>query len=290
MHVRFLQVAIVAAALVAAAPVSAQRASLADRVAALEQQQARQGSESSFEQVNRMMQLQSELQALRGQVESMQAELEQLRTRSRQQYVDLDARIGRIEGGQLPAGGGADGTLMEPPELGRQGGEGAAAPVSEPVAELRRVGQSVIPGSQLGTDGAAAAPADPATERADYQAAFDALKEGQYADAAARFRSFIERHPQSALIDNANYWLGESYYVTQNYDLALEAFQTLVQRYPDSDKAPGALLKAGYSQLELRQYDAGEATLRRVLEQYPGTPEASLADGRLRGLVLDRQR
>src|SRR5690606_41944752 len=55
-----------------------------------------------------------------------------------------------------------------------------------------------------------------------------------------------------AYAPNARYWLGESYYVTQNYDLALEQFQLLYQRYPDHDKAPGALLKIGLSQYGLR--------------------------------------
>lgn len=266
----------------AAAPVSAQRASLADRVAALEQQQARsEAGGSAFEQVNRMSQLQSEIGELRSQVEALQNEVEQLRARSRQQYLDLDGRLGRLEGGQAPAGAGE--AVLEPPELGRQSSEEPSA--SPP--ELERVGDSVIPGSQLG--GQAPAAADPESERADYQVAFDALRDGRYSEAAERFGDFIQRHPGSELLDNANYWLGESYYVTQDYERALAAFQTLVQRFPDSSRAPGAMLKAGYSQIELQQYDAGEASLRRVLEQHPGTPEASLAEGRLRGLALDRQ-
>ncbi|MBS7456770.1 tol-pal system protein YbgF [Coralloluteibacterium stylophorae] len=280
MHVKHLQVAIVAAAFMAAAPVSAQRASLADRVARLEQQQA--GGQSSVEQVNRIMTLQSEVQSLRGQVEELRNQIEQMQTRGRQQYLDLDSRIGRLEGGA--------GAASADPAAGSAGASGpAAAGESEPVGELRRIGESVIPGSALGGGDAGALPVDPAAERADYQVAFNALKEGQYADAATRFREFIERHPQSELIDNANYWLGESYYVTQNYELALQAFQTLVTSYPESPKAPGALLKTGYCQLELGRYDAGEATLREVIREYPGTPESSLADGRLRGLVLDRQ-
>ena len=69
-----------------------------------------------------------------------------------------------------------------------------------------------------------------------------ALKDGRYAESARRFQQFIQQYPTNDLTPNAYYWLGESYYVTQNYKIALQSFQTLLQRYPESQKAPDALL------------------------------------------------
>ena len=85
-------------------------------------------------------------------------------------------------------------------------------------------------------------------------------------------------------------WLGESYYVTQNYELALAQFQSLLDRYPTHDKAPGAMLKVGLAQYGLKQMDAAEATLGQVSQRYPGTDAARTAEDRLRALQLSRVR
>ncbi|TCZ84966.1 tol-pal system protein YbgF, partial [Lysobacter sp. N42] len=119
-------------------------------------------------------------------------------------------------------------------------------------------------------------------ERTAYDAAFDALKAGRYADSARLFAAFLDRHPGGVYAPNALYWLGESYYVTQNYALALESFEQLLDRFPTHDKAPGALLKVGLSRLGLRQEDAAQAAFADVVARYPGTDAARLAGDRLK--------
>ena len=108
--------------------------------------------------------------------------------------------------------------------------------------------------------------------RAAYQAALDTLVERfEAADSARLFQAFIRDYPESSLLPNAWYWLGESYYVTQNYELALDAFRTLLDEYPASRKEADALLKLGYCQVALGQRGAGEASLRDVGRRFPGT-------------------
>ncbi|HZX80037.1 MAG TPA: YbgF trimerization domain-containing protein, partial [Lysobacter sp.] len=92
---------VIAAALAAAAPASAQRASLADRVAVLEQRAAT--PQVNVDLLNQITQMRSELQALRAQLEELQQQNEQLRQTARVQYLDLDGRLERLEGGGAPA-------------------------------------------------------------------------------------------------------------------------------------------------------------------------------------------
>ena len=125
--------------------------------------------------------------------------------------------------------------------------------------------------------------------KAAYDAAFSALKDGRYAESARRFQSFIEQHPNDDLTPNAFYWLGESYYVTQNYPISQDTFRKLLAQYPNSQKAPDALLKIGYCQYELKQWAQAETTLNQVVQQYPNTTVANLAQGRLRALKLEAQ-
>ena len=86
---------------------------------------------------------------------------------------------------------------------------------------------------------------------------------------------------------NAWYWLGESYYVTQNFELARDAFDTLLRDHPGSRKEADAMLKLGYSQIAMDDAGAGELTLRDLIGRYPGTEAAAKAESRLRTLALE---
>jgi tol-pal system protein YbgF len=121
-------------------------------------------------------------------------------------------------------------------------------------------------------------------EQAVYNQSFDALKAGSYSTAITGFRSFLDTYPQSPLAENAEYWLGETYYVNHNYDAAAEAFRTVLKKWPDARKAPDAMLKLGFTQYEQKQYGAARATLAEVVRKYPGSDAAKLASERLQHL------
>lgn len=116
---------------------------------------------------------------------------------------------------------------------------------------------------------------------AEYQAAFNLLKDGKYDAAATALREFIARYPQHELAPNAMYWLGETHYVRRDYPAALAAFEGLLKAHPDTRKAPDALLKAGYCQYELKRYGPARTTLTRVVQEFPDTPAAAEAKARL---------
>lgn len=277
---RSVKLATLAAALVAAASASAQRASLSERVQRLEAQAASQNNaQANIDTLNRLNALQQEVTSLRGLVEQLQNENAQLKQRAREQYVDLDSRLARMEGAAT-AGPAATAPAPAPASVPSTAAPAATAPgLAAPPA----------PSAPRGVVAAVAtgAAADPAGERPMYDSAFQALRDGDYAEASRRFQAYLETYPAGTLAPNAWYWLGESYYVTQNYDVALTAFQSLLQSFPDSNKAPDALLKIGYCQFELGRAAEGEATLREVIVRFPGSDAARLAQGRLRSLALD---
>ena len=260
---RFATILVLSAAMLASPLAVAQRASLADRVAALEQRAA--GDQGATELVNQMTQLRSEVQELRGQIEELQQQLEQAKQGQRSQYLDLDGRLNRLEGGAAPASAApsVSPSASTPPTAS----VGGIVP-SEPVA-----------GAMAGMD-----------ERSAYNFAFEALKGGDYVESSRRFRDFIGAFPSGQYAPNALYWLGESYYVTQNYALAGDQFRSLLDRFPTHDKAPGALLKLGLSQYGLKQYAAADATLRQVLQRYPNSDVARTADDRLRAMQISGTR
>lgn len=245
------------------APAFAQRVSLADRVAALEARS--NNNQANVDLLNQLTQLRSEVQALRAQVEELQQQNQQLQSTSKAQYLDLDDRLNRLEG---------SGPVIAPPAL-------SGTSSVKPAPAVPAVSDSAP--AVYGDKGAVA---QGAGERAAYDAAFNALKGGQYAQSAELFQDFLQQYPNGSYTPNALYWLGESYYVTQNYPLAQEQFQALLDRYPTHDKAPGALLKVGLSQYGARQYEAAERTLAEVASRYPGTEAARTAADRLHAIQL----
>ncbi|TQM06831.1 tol-pal system protein YbgF [Pseudoxanthomonas sp. 3HH-4] len=269
---------VLAAALVAAAPAQAQRVSLADRVAALEAKA--NNPQQNLDLLNKLTQQEAELRELRAQLEQLQNENEQLKQRGRDQYLDLDGRLNRLEGGTAPA---PVGTTPASPPLGSQAPASPPATVPAPAV----VATAEPPPSVHGDMGAMSAAGD---ERTAYNVAFDRLKAGEYADAAQLFTSFLQLYPGGVYAPNALYWLGESYYVTQNYALAADQFRALLAQYPTHDKAPGALLKMGLCDYGLGKLPEAERTLGEVVAKYPGTDVARTADDRLRAIQLGRLR
>ncbi|MBA3486670.1 MAG: tol-pal system protein YbgF, partial [Lysobacter sp.] len=269
----------------AAAPAWAQRASLADRVALLEQQAS--NNQVNVDLLRQINQLKDEVQALRGQVEEMTNRQEQLASSARAQYLDLDSRIERIEGGgprtvistRPPAEGAPSSGFLDAPETPQAAPDVAVAP-----PEL------ATPDTAPAVYGDAGTLALGANEREAYDAAFAVLRAGDYTQSARLFLAFLDQHPNGSYAPNALYWLGESYYVTQNYERAQRQFQALMERYPTHDKASGALLKVGLSQLGQRQIDAAERTLEEVVRQYPGSDAARVASDRLGAIQLGRLR
>jgi tol-pal system protein YbgF len=134
------------------------------------------------------------------------------------------------------------------------------------------------------------APDGGANEQAAYNQAFEALKSSNYPGAISGFRSFLTSYPGSSIADNAQYWLGEAYYVTRDYDQAATAFRTLGERWPTSRKAADALLKLGYTQFEQKKYADARTTLNEVVRRFPASDAARLATERLRRIPASVER
>ena len=233
--------------------------------------------------VIQVQELQDEVRTLRGQLEEQERELENLKRRQRDQYLDLDQRISDMRNSQPVAGVG-------PPRSGSStGAQPTVIPPAEDSPEVRAPMESQSNVTAIGQPQVESQPAvsSAAEEKDAYDQAFQALKELRYADAAEDFQAFLDAYPNSDYSDNAQYWLGESYYVTRNYDIALTAFQDLMDKFPQSPKVPDALLKVGYTHYELEQWDQARAALTQVQESYPDTTLARLAESRLRSMRME---
>jgi tol-pal system protein YbgF len=244
----------------------------------------------------RLDQIQSELREMSGRMEVLEHSNEQLSRQQRDLYADLDRRIAAAGG---PAAGVAAGSAGSPrvpgsaaAGAGSRAGDSAAGDAGDNSADEAAAGSAAggasAPGSAAAgaatgaaAAGAAGTNAPSSVEQAVYSQAFDALKAGSYSVAITGFRNFLTSYPSSPLAENAQYWLGEAYYVNRDYDSAAGAFRSVLKKWPDSRRAPDALLKLGFSQFQQKQYPAARSTLDDVIKKYPGTDSAKLAADRL---------
>lgn len=284
------------------------RLSLAERVAKLEAK-ANQNSgattsglngsaQSNMNALNQMEALRREIQELRNMVELQNKTIAELQSSGKAKYIDLDSRMARLEGGSAPAPAPATPATSQPVTAAGNNTDSsfqAVTPTPQPTntGGLSGAEMSAEPNGAAPSGAAAAATPPPLTgspeqEQAAYERAFELLKAGDYVASARAFNQFVEVYPSGRFAPNGHYWLGESYYVTQNYQLALDSFQTLLRLFPDSNKAPDALLKVGYCQYELGQKQQAEATLMDVMKRHPQTMVSSLAERRLRAIQLEQ--
>ena len=157
--------------------------------------------------------LKTEVSALRGNIEVQTHTVEQLKQKQRDLYTDIDRRLQRIESNKT--------TVKSTPELKVLDSAANQADVEAPSGEQ---GLVVETSSDLTADAETTVEVkpiavDPQKAEAVYQRAFKLLKESQYDQAQKAFKDFLKDYPDTDFSDNAQYWLGETNYVMQKYDI-----------------------------------------------------------------------
>ncbi|MDC0185571.1 tol-pal system protein YbgF [Gammaproteobacteria bacterium] len=120
--------------------------------------------------------------------------------------------------------------------------------------------------------------------RFEYQKAFDLIKVGEYLAAEESLSIFIDLYSDTGFIDDAIYWLGESFYAQKKYNKALKEFQKITKEYPNSEKLVEAILKTGFTQFELGDVEKSIKTLNQLIKSYPDSSSSRLAKEKLNSI------
>ncbi|MEP0069256.1 tol-pal system protein YbgF [Pyruvatibacter sp.] len=232
----------------------------------------------------RLDQIETSLRDMTGQVERLQFELRQANQKLENFAADTDFRLRDLEGtggGQRPSASNATTggpaplassapTPTEKPlsaaqqaSIGSLGGVASTAPVLTPPSSAPRA---------LSSASSAGLP-DGGPDVA-YKYAMSFLRQGDYPSAEAAFTQFLEAYGDTSLAGNAQYWLGETYYVREQYQDAARAFLTGYQTYASSPKAPDSLLKLGITLAALGQTQDACLTLAEVPRTFPSAPQS----------------
>ena len=233
--------------------------------------------------------LEEQTRRLTGQIEQIEFQIRQLNDRMDRLVADVDFRLRELEGnggpGQASRGGGEPVAPVAPQRPGSVTvqGEGGGAPQVIGTLTESQLRAANVPAT--GGDQAASAPAATTAAAAStgvalpdgsvqdrYNYARQFLLRRDFASAEQAFSEFVAAHGDDPLAGNAQYWLGETYYVRGDYPTAARTFAEGFQRYPESGKAPDNLLKLGMSLAQLNQRDDACITLKKLRVEYPDAP------------------
>jgi tol-pal system protein YbgF len=185
--------------------------------------------------------------------------------------------LGTLSGSNYPEGdGGFQGQVLVPPtnKGGTQqpaGGYDSGGQVLVAPADSSGGDNSLVPEKVETAALGGAATDDPEVV---YERSYESLLRRQFTDAEVGFRGFLDRHRDHSLAGNAQYWLGETYYVQGDYKQAAQAFLSGYRDFPKSRKAADSLLKLGLSLNRLGQKEQACAAFSQVGSQFPKAAEA----------------
>lgn len=119
-------------------------------------------------------------------------------------------------------------------------------------------------------------------------AIFDAAKRdysrGNYQLARSGFEEVLAADPRGQLADDAQYWAGESSYGLGEIDRAIQEFLRVRDVFPEGDQVAAATLKIGIAFLRKEDPATARRYFETVVREFPGSPEAALAQDRLKTL------
>ncbi len=254
----------------------------------------------------RLSQIERQMRDLTGQLEQSQFRARQLTDRLDRALADIEYRLILLEGGEPPEPGSVPFSSSDsaaaplpvpapatdaPTQLatgatGAAGAELTTAPEAGSLTELELTAEpgqaaalEAAPDTAPAADAAQVAAASPdvvelpaGSADTQYDYAYGLLAQGDYDRAEQALVMFADANPDHPLTSNAQYWLGETFYVRGRYDDAAIAFAQGYQSFPDGAKAVDSLLKLGMALAAAGNRDDACLTLNQLDVEFPNAP------------------
>ncbi len=237
----------------------------------------------------RFSNLEDDLRATTGSIEEVMFRINQISQRLDKLVRDVDYRLSALEGtrggpvkvdpssstGTLVISGSSSPSSVQvaapspPGNLGQISDRdlksvtpaGAGAP---PIPESRATA-AVQPNVQT----APGAVLPDGTPKERYKYARGLLLKNDFDGAEVAFKMFIDQHGDVPLAGNAMYWLGETYYVRDQYAQAAKVFLQGYRVNAKGTKAPDTLLKLGMALAKLDKKKEACSTFKKLSKDFP---------------------
>ena len=205
----------------------------------LSEEMSRQGrlidNRAVLDMIQQVDEISEEVGLLRGDIEVQGNDINDIKKRQRELYLDIDRRLRGLESG---AGSQASSDQIIVPQVATTPPAGTTSTAGTQTPSV----EPSLPEPSTTTESTTASISQTpsvtqSAEKEAYQAAFDILKEGRYKKAKTELKTFLDKYPDSSYAGNAQYWLGEAHYVTRNFDQGIIEFEKVLKSYPNSNQA-----------------------------------------------------
>ncbi|MBF5040746.1 YbgF trimerization domain-containing protein [Methylophilus glucosoxydans] len=198
---------------------------------------------------NQLEQLRQDVAQLKGDLEVVTHQLEDMRTKQNASYTDLDTRVRKLE------------TLA----------------------------QSVTNGQGLPVAGASGTTGDVKADVSQQETSAFAEAEslnqaGKYKEAFNAYDAFLKTYSNSKLVPDAMYGMGYTQFALKSYKSSAATQQKFLESYATHPLAPNAMLNLANSQIQLGQIPAAKKTLKDLIAAYPSAEVTPSAQKRLKVL------
>lgn len=208
----------------------------------------------------RITALEEEIRSLRGKLEEREFQVTKLSEQLELLKRDVEFRLSDLEQHRTSAAPSEANTTLAP--------QTTLAKPAERTVPAKQMELSVKDenGETAKTNAPVAATSE--SPRDQYNNAFRLMNQNQYDEAARSFTSFIKANPNDALVGNAYYWLGETYYIRNDYKKATDQFRLGFEAMPKGPKAADNLLKLGMSLSRDDKKKEACVVLSQVMNKY----------------------
>lgn len=200
---------------------------------------------------NQLEQIRQDVAQLKGDLEVVTHQLEDMRTKQNAAYTDLDTRVRKLETVAQSVTGGQSGT----PSANGMNGNGGEAKTDVSQQEL-----------------SAFAEAESLNQAGKYKEAFNA------------YDAFLKSYSGSKLVPDALYGMGYVQFALKSYKSSAATQQKFLDSYASHALAPNAMLNLANSQIQLGQIPAAKKTLKELIAAYPSAEVTPSAQKRLKVL------
>ena len=201
-----------------------------------------QESESEKLLLNKINSLEKEIQTLLSQLEEINYKLNRIEDTQQLRYVDLDKRIHELEG-----------ILLVQEEI-----EGTNIDELDPLAGL------------IEED-------DASNEFELWSDSLQLIEDGRFAEASEKLRYLILSFPEGNFIGDALFWLGEIYFLQENYTDSSDSFNELISTYAEHSRVPDANFKLGMISLRSEDSNKAKEYFNYLINNHPDSGAGILA-------------
>jgi tol-pal system protein YbgF len=102
----------------------------------------------------------------------------------------------------------------------------------------------------------------------------ESFRTGELGQAVLDFEEFADRYATHPLVPSAQFWIGEAYFRSRDFEQAAAKYQRAIDLAPSGERTPDALLRLGLAFRSLHREDRAREVWARLVRDFPDSDAA----------------